>query len=126
MTKIKITIIEDDDDLRGLVRGPLQAAGYEVVGLRDGNTLFERVENMAHLFILDLDLRGISGLDICRRLKSQERNAVSPVVFIISANPDIRQLAAEVCADDILAKPFTIKELLEKISRYYPEATVVR
>lgn len=122
--KKRITIIEDDDDLRGLMRAPLQAAGYDVVALSDGSNLFGDSENVPDLYLIDLNLGAISGLEICKRIKSEKHRQIMPVVIIMSANPDVRQLATEACADDALSKPFSAKELLKKIVDYFPEPSV--
>jgi DNA-binding response OmpR family regulator len=122
--RTKITIIEDDDDLRSLIRVPLQAAGYDVVALSEGNDLVGNSDSVPHLYIIDLNLGGMSGLEICKGIKSQKHREIVPVVIIMSANPDVRQLALEACADDALLKPFSAKELLKKISDFFPEALV--
>lgn len=98
---------------------PLRAAGYDVVALSDGSNLFEN-ESFSHLYLIDLNLGAISGLEICRGIKNLKFIESVPVVIIISANPDVRQLATEVCADDSLSKPFSVKTLLTKISSYFP------
>ena len=119
----KITIIEDNDDLRNLMRLPLQAAGYEVATHRDGSTLDEPSQAKSQLYFIDLDLGGVSGLDLCKLLKSKKDNEGTPFIIIVSANPDVRELAMEACADDTLSKPFTSKELLEKTQLYIRVAT---
>lgn len=118
--KRKITIIEDDNDLRGLMQSPLLAAGYDVCMLSEGNSFISRMENVSHLYLIDINLMGVSGLEICKKIKSQKPGEIVPVVIIISGNPDVRRLATEACADDALPKPFTTKELLAKISKYFP------
>lgn len=122
--KTRITIIEDDDDLRGLMCVPLRAAGYDVIALSDGSNLLGERESLSHLYLIDLNLGAISGLEICKGIKSLKYSEGTPVVIIISANPDIRQMAAEARADDTLSKPFSAKALLNKISSYFPEALV--
>jgi two-component system phosphate regulon response regulator PhoB len=117
--KRKITIIEDDNDLRGLMQTPLLAAGYDVSMRSEGNSFIYKRESRPHLYLIDVDLGGISGLEICRKIKSRKHGEI-PVVIITSANPDVRRLAAEASADGALPKPFTTKELLRKISEYFP------
>jgi DNA-binding response OmpR family regulator len=119
--KRKITIIEDDSDLRNLMRMPLQAAGYEVVALTDGDSLNGNPNDASDLYLIDLNLGGgsASGLDVCKKIKSQWHSGTAPVIIIISANPDFRHLAMAACADDTLTKPFTARALLEKIAEYF-------
>lgn len=120
--KRKISIIEDEEDLSRLMRQSLEAAGYEVDTKQNGYNLTNVKERLSDLYIIDLNLGGISGLDLCKHIKSQKNNERGPAIIIISANPDVRQLAMEACADDALSKPFTAKELVQKISQHLPEA----
>lgn len=113
-----ITIIEDNDDLRNLMRIPLESAGYEVVTYGDDNFLHDFKGSLSQLYFIDLDLGGVSGLDVCRRLKNSKDNKGAPIIIIISANPDVRELAMQACADDVLSKPFKLKDLLLKVEQY--------
>jgi|SRR6478736_8554011 len=115
----RIAIIEDNDDLRNLMRLPLQAAGYEVVTYRDGSAFSADSMTQSHLYFIDLDLGGASGLDLCKLLKRKKQNGCAPFIIIVSANPDVRELAMEARADDALPKPFASKELLQKAEQYF-------
>jgi DNA-binding response OmpR family regulator len=121
--KEKITIVEDDDDLRSLLKLMLEAAGYDVDVRSDGNDFFNKSSDRSDLYIIDLNLGGINGLDLCKQLKGQIKN--NTPVIMISANPDVRQLAKDACADDTLSKPFTSKELLAKITQYLPSSEII-
>lgn len=121
----KIIIVEDDDDLRNLMRLPLQAAGYEVTTHRDGSALEEMNELKSLLYFIDLDLGGVSGLDLCKLLKNKKDSEGTPFIIIVSANPDVRELAMEACADDTLSKPFTSKNLLEKVEKFLKEEAAI-
>ena len=123
--RTRIIIIEDDDDLRGLMRVSLEAAGYVVVTQPNGNDARHTTsEDTADLYLIDINLGGISGLDICRQIKATHHGDNMPYIIMISANPDVCQLAVEACADDTLPKPFNAKQLLNKISEYLPQAQV--
>jgi len=119
MAKTEITVIEDDDDLINLIQGALRANGYEVKTRHhwDGHPGIM----LSDLYIIDVNLGArMTGIEICRELKTHSGD--KPRVILISANPDLRQLALEACADDTLAKPFSARELLEKISTLLPVA----
>jgi two-component system response regulator MtrA len=114
--KNRITVIEDDPDLRQLVTLVLKSAGYDVIAKSDGANLFPS-SGVTDLYLIDCNLGAISGLDLCRRIKDEVNDAC---VIVVSANPDLRALATDACADDALPKPFNTKELLRKISEYLP------
>jgi DNA-binding response OmpR family regulator len=116
--KNRITVIEDDPDLRQLVTLVLKTAGYDVISKSDGANLFPTNGDATDLYLIDCNLGAISGLDLCRKIKDEVDNEAR--VIIVSANPDLRALAMDACADDALPKPFNTKELLRKISEYLP------
>jgi DNA-binding response OmpR family regulator len=116
----KITVIDDDVDLRDLLRRLLQFQGFEVTLFSSGNELLND-QSAVHaltcdLFIIDINLAGLSGLDLCRHLKSRKDTQTTPVM-IISAHPELPALAKDVRADEALTKPFSRSDLMEKILR---------
>jgi DNA-binding response OmpR family regulator len=121
MVKGRITIIEDDNDLRSLIKLTLQAAGYEVIAYSGGYGLFNSNDDATDIYIIDLNLEGKSGLELCRIIKEKTLKKNIPVIIIMSAHPDVQQLAMEVCANDTLSKPFSSKDLLSKMSEYLPQ-----
>jgi two-component system, OmpR family, phosphate regulon response regulator PhoB len=116
--KKSITIIEDDKDLRTLVGLALNLAGYNVTSIAHANDFVLDNQKATELYLIDIDLGGVSGLDLCKKIKAQNMLVQMPVVIITSAHPDARLLTIGACADDFLAKPFTSKELLRKIAEY--------
>lgn len=110
----KIAIIEDDADLRNLLRIILTAEGYVVEVYADGHSHMDGETSLADLYVMDINLGRISGLDLCRLLKGKSQTKKIPVI-IISANAELRTLADEAGADDTLPKPFTTDQLLTKI-----------
>jgi CheY-like chemotaxis protein len=69
------------------------------------------------LLLLDIWMSGIDGRDICKELKQKENTKKIPIV-LISASREIERSALEAGADDFLAKPFEIDDLLEKIEKH--------
>lgn len=110
----KILIVEDDPDLQVIFRSLLTRGGYEVVVLADGRQLTEAAA--PDLYIMDIELPYINGLDLCRQLKAHDRFRHVPVL-IASANDSLRSMAREVCADDAIAKPFEAPDLLERVGK---------
>jgi DNA-binding response OmpR family regulator len=120
-----ILFVDDDPAIQDAVRMMLEHVGYTVTLMNDGDALLETGFTHPDLFILDKQLPGVDGLDICRHLKTQSVTAHIPVL-ILSASPQIRIQAKEACADSVLEKPFQMqalrKEVAQLISGTVPEA----
>jgi two-component system, OmpR family, phosphate regulon response regulator PhoB len=114
--KKKLTVIDDDHDLRNLLQIALRNEGYDVTTFSNGREFLDSVADAspAELYIIDINLGGISGYEVCKQLKTIEKTKAKSVI-LISANPEVQQLAAEAPADDYLLKPISIKILLDKI-----------
>ncbi|KQM18455.1 response regulator [Novosphingobium sp. Leaf2] len=110
-----IAVVEDDPDIAAMVATMLQANGYRASTAADGaalRTLLGRSSDIA-LVVLDLNLPGESGLDICRWLR---RTGTLPVIILTArGDPIDRVIGLEIGADDYLAKPFEPRELLARI-----------
>lgn len=114
MIKQRIIVTEDDPGLQEIFSIILKKAGYlaEVIG--DGHRLLKNEFEPPHLFLLDKQLSGCDGIDICRHLKEQANTAHIPVIMI-SANPNIGQLSKIAGADAYIEKPFDISHLLSTL-----------
>ena len=69
------------------------------------------------LFILDKQIAGTNGLDVCRFIKSNDKFKDTPVIML-SANPNINKLAKEAGADLAISKPFSLKNIRQVVSGY--------
>jgi DNA-binding response OmpR family regulator len=114
--KNTVVIIDDDNDLRTLMHLSLRNAGFDVASYSDGNSALKG-ESRADVYVIDINLGGVSGLDICTKIKSGNPEKTI-VVIMVSANPDLRSLAMGACADDVLAKPFISKDLVRKVTEH--------
>ncbi len=108
-----ILVVEDEEQLAGLVRERLVAAGYSVAVAGDGPTALRMLESRpADLVILDWMLPGIDGLEVCRRIRAR---SITPVLMLTARAEEIdKVLGLEVGADDYLTKPFSMRELLAR------------
>jgi CheY-like chemotaxis protein len=113
----KIMIADDDPGILDAVGIMLEYEGYEVHSTLNGASLLTMDSEFPDLVLLDIWMSGIDGRDICRHLKKNPHTGKIPVV-LISASKDIERSAMEAGADDFLAKPFEIDDLLEKIEKY--------
>lgn len=117
MNKKKILIAEDDRGILEALQIMLEDEGYEVKTTADGHMVQAMKEDLPDLLVLDIWLAGMDGTGICQYLKSQERTRNVPII-ICSANKDTQRLARACGADDFLAKPFEMADLLAKVEKY--------
>jgi len=111
----RILIVEDEEKLARFVEMELQCEGYEVQVANDGLTgLTSARENPPDLAILDWMLPGLTGLEICRRLRST--GSKFPII-LLTARDEVsdRVSGLDAGADDYVIKPFSIEELLARI-----------
>lgn len=115
--KQRITVIDDDVDLRNLLQIALKIEGFDVQTFSNGDEFLQlrHSKSESDLYIIDINLGGISGTELCTILKA-DSNLIKPLVMLISANPEIEQLATDAGADSWILKPVTQKELINRIS----------
>ncbi|HME82539.1 MAG TPA: response regulator transcription factor [Candidatus Eremiobacteraceae bacterium] len=111
--KRKILVVEDDVQIAKVLRLELEHEGFEVEVCGDGASAIERALKGPDLIILDLLLPRIDGLEVCRRVR---RHSSVPIIMLTAkdAVPD-RVTGLDTGANDYLAKPFSIEELLARI-----------
>jgi DNA-binding response OmpR family regulator len=114
MKQKKIMIADDDPGIVDAVEMLLEFEGYTVTSTVDGSTVLDMKEELPDLLLLDIWMSGEDGRDICKKLKSENITKNIPVIMI-SASRDIKASAMAAGADDFLAKPFEMDELLRKI-----------
>lgn len=112
-----ILIIEDETDLAELVSFNLEKEGYRPLIATDGPSGLESARhNSPDLILLDLMLPGMSGMEICKVLKSKDKTARIPIIMLTAKGEEIdRVVGFEVGADDYVVKPFSPRELLLRI-----------
>jgi phosphate regulon transcriptional regulator PhoB len=112
-----ILVVEDEPDIRELVRYNLDQAGFAVVEAGDGETALKlaRSERPA-LVLLDLMLPESDGLEVCKILRSRPETAQIPVVMLTARAAEVdRILGLELGADDYVTKPFSPRELVARV-----------
>lgn len=114
----RIIVVDDDDGILDALEAMLDSAGYEVATSSDGEILEKLTkENLPDLILLDVLLSGKDGREICASLKNNEITNQVPIIMI-SAEPTAADGAKACRADDFIAKPFEMKELMEKVDQY--------
>jgi DNA-binding response OmpR family regulator len=117
----KILIVEDDPDLQHIFKSVLTKAGFEVHIRSDGRTLMEEAQ-VPDIFIFDIELPYLNGLDLCKRVKADSRTGHVPVL-IVSASASLLSQAKDACADGALEKPFDGRVLVKKVNEVLSAAT---
>ena len=113
-TQKRIMIADDDPGIVDAIEMLLEFEGYEVTSTVDGSTVLDLKDQLPDLLLLDIWMSGEDGRDICKKLKQVDMTKNIPVIMI-SASRDIKESAIAAGADDFLAKPFEMNELLNKI-----------
>jgi len=109
-----ILVVDDDAEIRALLREYLQKQGYRVTALADGKALRAAVEtSRPDVVVLDLMMPGEDGLSLCRGLRA--RSDVPIIMLTARGEETDRIVGLEMGADDYLAKPFNPRELLARI-----------
>ena len=115
--KKKVMVADDDKDIVALITMMLEDVGYEVVSIANGEITLRICDYSPDLLLLDIWMVGVDGRDICKYLKSQQLTKHIPII-IVSANQDTQKIALEAGADDFIAKPFEMNDLLAKVAKY--------
>ena len=111
----RIVVIEDDRDIADAMSYALDRAGFTVRIARTGEEGLDAVRRGADLVLLDLNLPGMDGLEVCRLLRRQPGSTHTPIVIVSARGEEVdRVLGLEMGADDYLVKPFSMKELVAR------------
>jgi DNA-binding response OmpR family regulator len=113
----KVLIIEDERDIRDLVRHYLEKDGFRTRMASDGDAgLAAARQEHPDLIVLDLMLPGLDGLELCKKLRMDPATALTPVIMLTAkAEESDKIVGLELGADDYLTKPFSPKELVARI-----------
>jgi CheY-like chemotaxis protein len=112
----KILMVDDDKDLLEVTQSLLAKKGYEVATVTCWEDALQALDTFQpQVILLDVFLSGIDGLDICKQLKSLPTTKHIPVI-ILSAYPGVAEsVTYEYGADDFIAKPFEVSDLITKV-----------
>ena len=115
--KSRILLAEDEPDMLSLVATNLELAGFDAMTVTDGPSALAKARACAPaLLLLDLMLPGMSGLDVCRALKADEKTADIPIIMMTAKAAEVDRITGfELGADDYITKPFSARELMLRI-----------
>jgi two-component system, OmpR family, alkaline phosphatase synthesis response regulator PhoP len=112
-----VLIVEDDRDIAQLVARYLEHAGFFADCVANGRDALEAIAaRVPDVMVLDLMLPHVDGLDVCRRVRANEKTAAIPIIMLTArAEESERIVGLELGADDYLAKPFSPNELVARV-----------
>ncbi len=113
----RIVIIEDEKDIVDLVRYNFRKEGFDVESFGSGKEGLEYVrKSSTDLVLLDIMLPDLDGMEICRRVRADERLKGLPIIFLTAKGEEIdRVVGLEIGADDYVVKPFSPRELVARV-----------
>jgi DNA-binding response OmpR family regulator len=114
---LNVLVVEDDADIAALIAHFLEKAGIASEIASDGGRALVRAkESSPDLVILDLMLPGLSGLEVCRALRADDKTAALPIIMLTARGEEAeRILGLDSGADDYMVKPFSPNELMARV-----------
>ena len=122
----KILIIEDDDHIVELLKFNVENNGYLALTALDGQVGLDlAMVELPDLILLDLMLPSIDGIEITKRLKSNDQTKEIPIIMLTAKGHETdKVLGLEIGADDYMTKPFSVKELMARIKVVFRRSSV--
>jgi DNA-binding response OmpR family regulator len=118
VSRTHVLVVDDEQDIAGLIKHGLEKGGdieVEIVGTGDG-ALKAVTERTPDLIVLDLNLPVLSGLEVCRILRSRTNTAGVPIIMLTARTSESdRVTGLDVGADDYITKPFSLRELAARV-----------
>jgi two-component system phosphate regulon response regulator PhoB len=113
----RILVVEDEEALTTLLRYNLDAEGYDVETVARGDDADTRLkERIPDLIVLDWMLPGLSGIELCRRLRARPETKQLPIIMLTARGEETDRIRGlDTGADDYLTKPFSMMELLARL-----------
>jgi DNA-binding response OmpR family regulator len=110
----RILLVDDEPAVQTLLAYPLRKDGYEVVSATDGREALDRfAETRFDLVVLDIMLPKLSGIEVCRRLRSKSQ---VPIIMLTAKDDEIDKVTGlEMGADDYITKPFSVREFRSRV-----------
>jgi len=124
----RILIVEDEEPLTMLLRYNLEAQGYAVeTAARGDEAEIKLAESAPDLVVLDWMLPGLSGIELCRRLRAKAATARLPIIMLTARGEEGERVRGlSVGADDYVVKPFSLPELIARIAALLRRASPAR
>ena len=114
----RVLVVEDEPDLRSTLEFNLKSENYKVTTVSDGESaLAEISKNIPDLILLDLMLPDMSGLEICKKIRGESFSDKVSIIMLTAKGEEVdRVVGFELGADDYVVKPFSVRELMLRVS----------
>ena len=114
----RVLVVEDEPDLRSTLEFNLKSENYKVTTASDGESaLAEISKNIPDLILLDLMLPDMSGLEICKKIRGESFSDKVSIIMLTAKGEEVdRVVGFELGADDYVVKPFSVRELMLRVS----------
>jgi DNA-binding response OmpR family regulator len=113
----RVLVADDDSDIRDLVEFKLTQAGYAVEAVPDGLSAWASFEqDPPQLVVLDVMMPGLSGIDVLRRIRQSDHASVPVLLLSAKSRDSDVDTGFAVGADDYIIKPFSPRELLQRVN----------
>lgn len=115
-----ILVVDDEKNIRELIKYNLESAGYNVLLAADGEECLDILDGNVDLIVLDLMLPEIDGLSVCRKIRNESDFSRMPIIMLTAKGEEVdRVVGLEVGADDYMVKPFSPRELIARIKAIF-------
>ncbi len=121
MSKELIYCVEDEVNIQQLIKYNLELNGYKVLTFGDGESLLEiSKDKLPAMFILDIMLPGIDGIEICKRIRQNPSANNIPIIMLTAKSEEFdKVLGLELGADDYITKPFGVREFIARVKALF-------
>jgi two-component system alkaline phosphatase synthesis response regulator PhoP len=125
MPKKLIYVVEDEKHIQELIGFNLKENGYDVICFDNGESMLSECQSIKpDLFVLDIMLPGIDGLEICRRIKENPLTKKIPIIMLTAKSDEFdKVLGLELGAEDYITKPFSIREFIARVKVVFRRQT---
>jgi len=119
----KVLVVDDEPNIVLSLEFLMQQAGFEVSTAEDGEQALERVASIKpDLLLLDISLPGISGFEVLESLRAQQEFKRLPIIMLTAHGREVeKEKGLALGADDYVTKPFSTRQLVEKVSALIQE-----
>jgi DNA-binding response OmpR family regulator len=121
---MKIFLVEDDVILNDIIVTTFQSYKYDITSFNDGKIALDNISTKYDLYLLDINLPNVNGLEILKKIKETKLDAL---IFIVSADINIETIlnAYDIGCTDFIKKPFDIREVVAKVQKAIENHTII-